>query len=405
MTLSPAVRKLALTVHLTSSVGWIGAVLAYLALGVAAVTSSDTQTVRAAWTAMDLTGWWVIVPLALAALLTGLVMSLGTHWGLFRHYWVLISLGLTVLCTVVLVLHMPTVSRMASMARTAEGADLRALGGDLFHPGVGLLLLLAITVLNVYKPAGLTPYGWRRQREQRRGLQTSAGRARSAVAAARAPAADVHQVSSLRTVATKAGSFVVHFAEMWFAMFLGMAVFMVLRIALTTRGYTALLDATSIEFQVGMAVFMAAPMVGWMRLRGCSWRACAEMTAAMLVWTGGALVLRTLDLPDALLWLATNQHTLMLVGMLAVMLYRREHNTSGYSVGRWPSPSGRAAAPAPPEKGTRRPSRSRHHGSSPLMARPALAVARRSAAGRARRPTLKQPPWRSQDCLIVGGLH
>lgn len=83
MTLSPAVRKLALTVHLTSSVGWIGAVLAYLALGAAAATSSDPQTVRAAWTAMDLTGWWVIVPLALAALLTGLVMSLGTHWASF----------------------------------------------------------------------------------------------------------------------------------------------------------------------------------------------------------------------------------------------------------------------------------------------------------------------------------
>jgi len=162
----PAVRKLALTIHLTSSVGWIGAVIAYLALGVAAVTSSDAQTGRAAWTAMDLTGWWVIVPLAIAALATGLVMSLGTPWGLFRHYWVLISLALTVLCTVVLVLHMPTVSAMAIRARSSEGADLRALGGDLFHPGVGLLLLLAITVLNVYKPAGLTPYGWRKQREQ-----------------------------------------------------------------------------------------------------------------------------------------------------------------------------------------------------------------------------------------------
>jgi hypothetical protein len=204
--MSPAVRKLALTVHLTSSVGWIGAVIAYLALGVAAVTSSDTLTVRAAWAAMELTGWWVIVPLAVAALLTGLVMSLGTHWGVFRHYWVLISLALTVLCTVVLVLHMPTVSTMATIARTAEGADLRALGGDLFHPGVGLLLLVAITVLNVYKPAGLTSYGWRKQREQRRRLQTSAGRPKSAVAAARAPAADVHQVSSLRTVATDAST-------------------------------------------------------------------------------------------------------------------------------------------------------------------------------------------------------
>ncbi len=174
MILTPGIRKFALTVHLTCSVGWIGAVVAYLALGVAAVTSADTQTVRAAWTGMDVTGWWVIVPLAIAALLTGFVMSLGTHWGLLRHYWVLISLALTTLCTVVLVLHMPTVSAMARLAQSLEGADLRALGGDLFHPGVGLLLLLAITGLNVYKPAGLTPYGWRKQRELRSASQRSA---------------------------------------------------------------------------------------------------------------------------------------------------------------------------------------------------------------------------------------
>src|SRR3977135_4350257 len=101
MIMTPGVRKFTLTVHLTCSVGWIGAVVAYLALGVAAVTSPETQTVRAAWTAMDVTGWGVIVPLAIAALLTGLVMSWGTQWGLFRHYWVVISLVLTILSTVV----------------------------------------------------------------------------------------------------------------------------------------------------------------------------------------------------------------------------------------------------------------------------------------------------------------
>src|SRR5438128_11185974 len=172
--MTPGVRKFALTIHLTCSVGWIGAVVAYLALGVAAVTSPDAQTVRAAWTAMEVTGWWAIVPLAVVALLTGLVMSLGTHWGLFRHYWVLISLALTILCTVVLVLHMPTVSAMAKLARTVDGADLRALGGDLFHPAVGLVVLLAVAVLNVYKPSGVTPYGWRKQREQPNAFQRSA---------------------------------------------------------------------------------------------------------------------------------------------------------------------------------------------------------------------------------------
>jgi hypothetical protein len=168
MTMPPALRKFALAAHLAFSVGWIGTVVAYLALGVAAVTSQDAQTVRAAWIAMELTGWYVIVPLALTSLLTGLVMTLGTKWGLFRHYWVLFSLVLTILATAVLLLHMPDVSVLADVAREAEGASLDGLGGDLLHPGLGLVVLLVILVLNVYKPRGMTRYGWRKQQEERR---------------------------------------------------------------------------------------------------------------------------------------------------------------------------------------------------------------------------------------------
>jgi hypothetical protein len=119
---------------------------------------------------MELTGWFVIVPLALAALLTGLVMALGTPWGLFRHYWVVITLVLTILSTAVLLLHMPTVSALAGAARVANGADLVGLRGDLLHAGGGLLVLLVVTALNVYKPQGLTPYSWRKQHEERRTL-------------------------------------------------------------------------------------------------------------------------------------------------------------------------------------------------------------------------------------------
>jgi len=165
MTMPPGVRKLALTAHLVVSVGWIGAVVAYLALGVSAVTSQDSQTVRAAWIAMEVIGWHAIVPLALAALLTGLVMSLGTPWGLFRHYWVLISLVLTLVSNVVLLLHMPSVSSTADVVRQSDAARLGTQGGDLLHPSLGLLVLLVITVLNVYKPRGLTAYGWRKQHE------------------------------------------------------------------------------------------------------------------------------------------------------------------------------------------------------------------------------------------------
>jgi hypothetical protein len=167
MSMAPSLRKLLLAAHLTCSVGWVGAVVAYLALGVAAQTSQAPQTVRAAWIGMELTGWYAIVPLAFASLLTGLVLAVKTSWGLFRHYWVVFSLGLTVFATVILLLHMPDVSSMADMAQQAEGARLRALGGDLFHPVIGLVVLLMILVLNVYKPRGMTRYGQRKQDQQR----------------------------------------------------------------------------------------------------------------------------------------------------------------------------------------------------------------------------------------------
>jgi hypothetical protein len=176
MVLRPRARKLTLSVHLAVSVGWVGTVLAYLALGLAAITSSDFGTVRAAWIAMDLVGWYVIVPLALAALLSGVVIALGTRWGLFRHYWVLFSLVLTTVATVVLLLHMPGVSELADVARRAGSGGPDRVGahlygqlrqGDLLHPGLGLVVLLVVQVLNVYKPTGLTRYGRRKQREER----------------------------------------------------------------------------------------------------------------------------------------------------------------------------------------------------------------------------------------------
>ncbi|MEX0868944.1 MAG: hypothetical protein WD011_04655 [Nitriliruptoraceae bacterium] len=163
MMMSPGVRRFALGVHLSVSVGWIGAVLAYLALGVAAVTAGSEQTIRGAWLAMEIIGWYVIVPSAVAALATGVLMALGTPWGLIRHYWVLISLVLTSGAVAVLLLHMPDVSAAAELARTASEAELAGLGGDLVHATLGLLVLLTIQVINVAKPRGLTRYGARRR--------------------------------------------------------------------------------------------------------------------------------------------------------------------------------------------------------------------------------------------------
>ncbi len=170
MTMSPGLRKLALTVHVTVSVGWFGAVAGFLALAVAGLISEDGQTVRGSYVAMDLVTRFVIVPFCLASLLTGVVQSLGTPWGLFRHYWVVIKLLLTVLSTVILLVHTQPISYLAEVAAetTLSSADHRDLRIQLIaDASVALVVLLVATVLAVYKPRGTTRYGRRRQQGQR----------------------------------------------------------------------------------------------------------------------------------------------------------------------------------------------------------------------------------------------
>jgi hypothetical protein len=157
----PRVRKLMLAVHVGSSVGWLGAIAAYIALNVPALLDSDEQTVRAAYLMMEPVAWYAVVPLAIASLLTGIVQSLGTPWGLFRHYWVLISLAVTVFATTILLLHLPAIDAMADRAAAPE-VDVSTLSPDLFHSVGGLMVLLVPLVLNIYKPRGLTGYGRRR---------------------------------------------------------------------------------------------------------------------------------------------------------------------------------------------------------------------------------------------------
>jgi len=170
MAMSPRLRRLALTTHVTASVGWVGAVAAFLALAVGGLISQQAQTARAAYLVMELITWSVIVPLSLASLLTGLVSSLGTAWGLFRHYWVMAKLLLTVLATILLLAHTRPISRVAGLAaeRTLSSADLRQVRIQLVaDAGAALLVLLVNTTLGVYKPRGMTQYGWRKQHGQK----------------------------------------------------------------------------------------------------------------------------------------------------------------------------------------------------------------------------------------------
>lgn len=127
MTMTPPLHKLALTAHVTSSVGWLGAVAGFLALAIAGLTSQDAQVVQAVYLAMELITWFVIVPLAFASLLTGLIQSLGTTWGLFRHHWVLAKFLITILATVLLLVHTQPIGLLAAVAKeTTSPAGCRS---------------------------------------------------------------------------------------------------------------------------------------------------------------------------------------------------------------------------------------------------------------------------------------
>lgn len=167
MTVPPRVRRPLLAVHLACSIGWIGAVCAYLALAFAVPPARDPEVVRAAWLGMELVGWYALVPLAVGSLVTGILMGAVTRWGLLRHYWVVISLVGTTLLTAVLIFHMPDVSAQADVARVATDEHLLGMGSDITHAVIGLVLLVGILVLNIYKPKGLTRYGWRKERAER----------------------------------------------------------------------------------------------------------------------------------------------------------------------------------------------------------------------------------------------
>jgi hypothetical protein len=169
MTMRPGLRKFVRTMHITFTVGWLGAVAGFLALAIVGLTSQDVQIVRAAYLAMELITRFVIVPFSfIPLLLTGPLLSLGTPWGLFRHYWILMKFLINILSTFLLMLHIQPINYLSRAAAegTLSSADLSMQIQMVVASAAALLALLVATALGVYKPRGMTSYGWRKQYEE-----------------------------------------------------------------------------------------------------------------------------------------------------------------------------------------------------------------------------------------------
>ena len=155
MRFTPALRRFTYTTHVTTSVGWLGAAVVFLALAAIGLMSQDERTVRGAYLVMAPAAWLVLVPLAHASLLSGIALSLGTPWGLFRHYWVILKLVITAFSTIVLLVYMSTFRQMTAVAADpVVELGLVRNPSPLVHAVLALVLLVTATVLAVYKPFG-----------------------------------------------------------------------------------------------------------------------------------------------------------------------------------------------------------------------------------------------------------
>ncbi|MGW4112644.1 hypothetical protein ACWEFJ_17380 [Actinosynnema sp. NPDC004786] len=144
----PNARKSWVLLHVITSVGWLGVTIGMLVLALAAFDAPQL------YQAMSLLGDAVVLPLALAALVTGVVLSLGTKWGLVRHKWVLAKFALTVVAVVA-----TTFSLRSALHEAADGVVGTAGGDVLTAACVSLTLYTVNTALSVFKPWGRTRWG------------------------------------------------------------------------------------------------------------------------------------------------------------------------------------------------------------------------------------------------------
>ncbi|MEV7066972.1 DUF2269 domain-containing protein [Streptomyces collinus] len=151
-------RRAALVVHVIASAGWLGLTLGLLALGITAAANGSAATVEASVRTMKLFADWLLLPVAFLTLLSGLLLSLGTKWGLARYRWVYTKFWLTLATTTATVFALrPGVN--SAVTAVAAGGPLPDAGDVLFGPVVSLSAYVFMTVISVLKPWGKTRHG------------------------------------------------------------------------------------------------------------------------------------------------------------------------------------------------------------------------------------------------------
>ncbi|GAB4052152.1 hypothetical protein [Catellatospora paridis] len=148
-------RRLLLTAHVVTSVGWLGVAYALLVMALSAQASADPGTRVATYALMLSFDNAAMLPLGLAALVTGVILGVGSHWGVLRHWWVAVKLVLNIAVLVV-----PMLTRhpaLVDAVDTARAGLLTEPAQQVLDGSIASVVVLTVaTVLSVYKPWGKT---------------------------------------------------------------------------------------------------------------------------------------------------------------------------------------------------------------------------------------------------------
>ena len=162
-TLKPLPRKIWVFTHVAVSVGWFGGGYAMLVMAIVAMTDAGTPLRPAAYELMRISDNAIMIPGSLGALITGLVVGLGTRWRVLRHWWVVTKLLLTIggmaFAYLYIAQRVETALDMAlRIGPTEPHTDIAPLApGIVAGSSLMLVVLLTTTWLSVRKPWGRTP--------------------------------------------------------------------------------------------------------------------------------------------------------------------------------------------------------------------------------------------------------
>lgn len=150
-------RKAFLVLHIVSGAMWFGIDLGLGILVITALVTGDPQTAGTAVQAVELFAIWPMFGASLVCLGAGMVLALGSKYGLLRYWWVATKFGITVLMSTLIVVSLrPGIDEAASVGERLMAGDITASvpSGLLFPVFVAPTLLLTAYLLSVFKPWG-----------------------------------------------------------------------------------------------------------------------------------------------------------------------------------------------------------------------------------------------------------